>query len=192
MSERYQLLPLFASSKLPSEHGNGKFIKKTLTRGSHYHVWVPGGEFYPMDQLPEFHDGGHQLNPDWSFQLSSIIRHKDRSWRCLFHSCTIQRRPWLKLRFGQFVLLAIKKMFMDFPRRNDWIWLDCLLAVFQMCILTSIAKNLSHIRDNGNALCLACTVAKSWFHIAATAAAEISDWLSQKINWKLVKFGKIQ
>jgi hypothetical protein len=36
----------------------------------------------------------------------------------------------------------------------------------------------------------ACTVAKSWFHIAATAAAEISDWLSQKINWKFSKIGK--
>ena len=122
MSERYQLLPLFALSKLPPEHGKGKFIKKkTFTRGSHCHVWVPGGEFYPMDEFPEFHDGGHQLDPDWCFQLSSIITHKDRNWRCLFHSCTIQRRLWLKLRFGQFFLLEINKIFMDFPRRNDWI-----------------------------------------------------------------------
>jgi hypothetical protein len=33
MSERYQLLPLFALSKLPPEHGKGKLIKKKHLQG---------------------------------------------------------------------------------------------------------------------------------------------------------------
>ena len=163
MSGRYPLL-LFASSNFFSRNQTWQRKNHHVRRVSHCHFWVPGGTFRPIDELPEVQDTTEDINSIQWFKCPSLINTEDRSWCCLFHSCTIQRRLWLKLciwlktswfRMVSRPIVFLNKIFMDFLR-NDW------FAGGLPSVYPGWSKNLSHIRGSGNALCLACTVAKSW------------------------------